>query len=201
MDGFTLHMEREWLLAVASAPAPPTRLKYIPGCLVVLTIPLPELPPPNNMHQVLNRILFLLLFYSSLATATNLTQCLEDFRTDPNAVGGVDSRGRPAGAAEAVGLTYKTCTARCGGNEESFDWGEFAHSWLPPWLALISQLPYGSGNNVDDLISGNLPPPFTGSIAHPNALPHIISCHKPRIPCSGRLLPRSHLLEHSIGLS
>jgi hypothetical protein len=39
----------------------------------------------------------------------------------------------------------------------SFNWREFAQlfsSWLLPWLALISQLPFGSGNYADDFLSG-----------------------------------------------
>ena len=105
------------------------------------------------MHPIPNRIVFLLLFCASLATAANFTQCLEDFRKDSNATGGVDYRGRPTSPEQAAGLTYKTCTARCGKDTDVFMWREFAHSWLPPWVALISQLPFGSGNHIDDFVS------------------------------------------------
>ena len=111
------------------------------------------------MHPILIRILLLLVFSSSLVAAANFTQCLQDFVNDPNAVGGVDSKGRPTSPAEAVGLTYKACTARCGTGPEAFNWRTFTQlfsAWLLPWLALISQLPFGSGNNVDDFISGRL---------------------------------------------
>ena len=109
------------------------------------------------MRPLRIRTLFLLLFFSSLVAATNFAQCLDDFRNDPNAIGGVDSQGRPTSPAEAVGLTYKTCTARCGGDAERFEWREFAwslSSWVLPWLILISQLPFGSGNYADDFVSG-----------------------------------------------
>jgi hypothetical protein len=112
---------------------------------------------PDGMHPIPIRILFLLLCLSSLVAAANFTQCLEDFRNDPDATGGVDSQGHPANPAEAVGLTYKTCTARCGTGSETFSWRMFAQlfsSWLLPWLALISQLPFGSGNYADDFVSG-----------------------------------------------
>jgi len=72
-------------------------------------------------------------------------------------VGGVDLRGQPVSPAEAVGLTYGTCTARCGTGWEAFDWKEFAQmssAWLLPWLALLSQLPFGSASYADDSVSG-----------------------------------------------
>jgi len=89
---------------------------------------------------------------------------LEDFRKEPNTTGGgVDFKGHQTTPAKAVGLTYETCKTRCGGNAESFNWREFAQlfsSWLLPWLALISQLPFGSGNYADDFVSGWFPSPF-----------------------------------------
>ena len=109
------------------------------------------------MHLISARIFLLLLFFSSLATATNFTDCLDKFRNDPNATGGVDYRGRPVSPADAVGFTYQTCKHQCGWEAESFDWGQFAQlfsSWLLPWLSLLSQLPFGSGNYLDDFLSG-----------------------------------------------
>ena len=110
------------------------------------------------MRPVPTRTLFLLLSFSSLVAAANFTDCLDKFRNgDPNAVGGVDSHGHPTTPATATGLTYGTCKANCGTSAESFDWRQFAQlfaSWLLPWLALISQLPFGSGNYADDFASG-----------------------------------------------
>jgi hypothetical protein len=117
----------------------------------------PRFLPSDDMHPIPTRILFLLLCFFSLVGAVNFTECLEKFRNDPNATGGVDSQGHPTSPAEAVGLTYKTCTARCGTGSETFNWRTFAQlfsSWLLPWLALISQLPFGSGNYADDFVSG-----------------------------------------------
>ena len=108
------------------------------------------------MRPTPTRILFLLLSLASLVAAGNFTRCLEDFREDPDAIGGVDARGHPTSPAKAVGLTYKTCTALCGRRAESFNWGEFAQlfsTWLLPWLALTTQLPFCS-KHYDDLISG-----------------------------------------------
>jgi hypothetical protein len=109
------------------------------------------------MRPASARTLLLLLFFSSLAAATNFTDCLDKFRNDPTATGGVDYKGRPTSPANAVGFEYKTCKHLCGWESESFDWGRFAQlfsSWLLPWLSLLSQLPFGSGNYLDDFLSG-----------------------------------------------
>ena len=109
------------------------------------------------MNQIPARSLLLLLSFTSLAVAANFTQCLEIFKANPNATGGVDSNGRDVSAADAVGLKYETCEQLCGETAESFNWRQFAQlfsSWLLPWLALISQLPFGSGNHVDNFLSG-----------------------------------------------
>ena len=123
-----------------------------------LTLPPPPFSPPDGMHPIPTRILLLLLLFSSFVAAANFTQCLENFRNESNTtIGGVDSRGDPTSPAEAIGLTYETCTAKCGSGAESFRWREFAQlfsSWLLPWLALISQLPFNSGNYADDFVSG-----------------------------------------------
>ena len=154
------------------------------------------------------RTLALLLFFSSLVAATNFTQCLVDFQNDTNAVGGVDSRGHPvADPAQAVGFTYETCTQRCGLTSESFNWREFTQlfsSWLLPWLALISQLPFGSGNYLDDFMSGQISCLFHSSLVlsltRTHSL-HTISDPQCRISCPGRILPRPHLSKRPISLS
>ena len=114
--------------------------------------------PHNDMKPISPTILLLLLYFTPLvAGAANFTQCLEIFKANPNATGGVDSHGRDVSAADAVGLKYETCTQLCGTTAQSFNWRQFAQlfaSWLLPWLALISQLPFGSGKHVDNFLSG-----------------------------------------------
>ena len=156
----------------------PTEIQIYTGVWLSQSRCSPRSPPPDDMYTVPARVVFFLLFVSSLVTAVNFTQCLEDFRNDPNATGGVDYRGLPTSPAQAAGFTYKTCTARCGRDHEVFMWKEFAHSWLPPWVALISQLPFGSGNHVDDFVSSQFSSYLTDcSAAHPTTLPPAISCH------------------------
>ena len=121
-----------------------------------LTPPFP-FPLPNDMNPTSPRILLLLLCLTYLVEATSFAQCLEDLKANPNATGGVDSHGRGVSSTDAVGLDYATCTERCGTAAENFNWRQFAQSfasWLLPWLALFGQLPFGSGNYIDDFVSG-----------------------------------------------
>ena len=157
------------------------------------------------MNPISARNLLLLLSLTSLvAAATNFTQCLEIFKANPNATGGVDSHGHGVSAADAVGLSYGTCTEQCGSTAESFSWREFTQlfsAWLLPWLALISQLPFGSGNYIDDFVSGQ--PSFwfiAGFVAYLNASPPAVSFHDRWVPRLGRILPYDHLLQCSHGL-
>ena len=103
---------------------------------------------------------FLPSLFLSVA-ATNFTQCLTDFQNG-TAVGGVDYDGQlVSNPRDAVGLTYDACRVSCGTGHEKFDWSVFAQqfsAWLLPWLALVSQLPFGAEIRLDNLISGEPQP-------------------------------------------
>ena len=147
------------------------------------------------MNQISTRTLLLLFFYSSLVVATNFGQCLEDLKKDPDAVGGVDSWGNPTSPAAAVGFTYKTCTERCGSRPVPPNWKDFSQrfpSWLLPWLALVSQLPFGAENYIDNFFSSEPSPYFvTSTIAYQNALhasPVVISVGSPALAAYSLIL-------------
>ena len=112
---------------------------------------------------------FLSLFFLSV-TATNFTQCLLDFRGSNATEGGTDFYGSPVTDPKAaVALTYMACVDWCGKGREPFDWSAFSQqftAWLLPWLALVSQLPFGGECHLDNFISGEL-----HSNAHRRALP------------------------------
>ncbi|KZV67014.1 hypothetical protein PENSPDRAFT_744607 [Peniophora sp. CONT] len=58
--------------------------------------------------------------------------------------------------ANATAITYELCKSSCGANPEPFQWSIFSSqfsAWLLPWLALISQLPFGSRYKSDNLMS------------------------------------------------
>jgi len=111
---------------------------------------------PNGIKS----LVFLPLFFLSVA-ATNFTQCLITFRGSNATEGGTDFFGTPVTDPNAaVALTYEACITWCGSGWESFDRSVFSQqfsAWLLPWLALISQLPFGAETRLDNLISGELP--------------------------------------------
>ena len=101
-------------------------------------------------------LLILLLFVSSTAASVNFPKCLNDFRNSSSS-GGVGYDGAPVPSQDATGLTYDACRQHCGRGPESFNWTVFSQqfsAWLLPWLALVSQLPFGAESRLDNLISG-----------------------------------------------
>ena len=105
--------------------------------------------------------LFLALFLVPIAASSNFVQCLARFKELNITVGGTDCNGRPViNPQDAVGLTYPACVQYCSSKQESFDWTLFSQqfsAWLLPWLALVSQLPFGAKSRLDNLISGEFP--------------------------------------------
>lgn len=159
-------------LYVDPSPSHPTDIYVNTGSISRLPpSPIPLSLLPDHMRPPLAGILLLLFFSSSAAAVVNYTRCLEDLRRDPNATGGVDYWGHPTRPTEAVGITYKACRTRCGRGSAVFVWEKFTQlfaSCLLPWLALVSQLPFSSGNYIDDLISGWFPSLVTHHLqAHP----------------------------------
>ncbi|KAF9786458.1 hypothetical protein BJ322DRAFT_788732 [Thelephora terrestris] len=102
-------------------------------------------------------LLFLSFFFVSVSTSQTFTQCLDTFRANGNATGGTDFFGNPVNdSRDAVGLTYEQCKVSCGTSQEPFSWSVFSQqfsAWLLPWLALVSQLPFGAESRIDNLIS------------------------------------------------
>ena len=108
------------------------------------------------------RLAFLALFLApAAATTSDFVHCLARFKEHNITVGGTDYDGTPvANPLDAVGLTYTACVRYCNLKREPFDWTRFSQqfsAWLIPWLALISQLPFGAKSRLDNLISGQLP--------------------------------------------
>jgi hypothetical protein len=88
----------------------------------------------------------------------NFKACLAEVQSGKfGTVGGTDNRGNPlANISEATAITYDLCVVACGSGPEPFEWSVFSQefsSWLLPWLALISQLPFGANDKLDNLVS------------------------------------------------
>ena len=107
------------------------------------------------------RNLFVLLSVSSILlpavfAGVSSQTCLNTIQNGSfGTAGGEDNHGNP-GDISNVTITYKSCIAACGAGAESFQWFIFSQqfgSWLLPWLALVSQLPFGSNDKLDNLDS------------------------------------------------
>ncbi|KIJ95857.1 hypothetical protein K443DRAFT_682732 [Laccaria amethystina LaAM-08-1] len=102
-----------------------------------------------------------LAFPTTAVAGTNFDDCLTKVRNGTFGVGvdvgGTDDRGYPvANVSLATGITYSRCIQVCGGGQEPFQWSVFSQqfsSWLLPWLALVSQLPFGANDKLDNLDS------------------------------------------------
>jgi hypothetical protein len=115
----------------------------------------------EDVHKFVSFIFIVTLtFWPTAVIGTNFTACLANVQQGLYGVGvdigGTDNHGRPVNVSVATGLTYNLCLEACGGGQEPFNWSVFSMqftSWLVPWLALISQLPFGANDKVDNLVS------------------------------------------------
>ncbi|KAG2123571.1 hypothetical protein DEU56DRAFT_45472 [Suillus clintonianus] len=93
----------------------------------------------------------------------NWTQCFADIQANAiatnNLAGLLNADGDPvSNVSDAAAVSYALCTSFCG-NAWGFDISIFSQdfsSWLLPYLALISQLPFGAQYRLDNLMSAVL---------------------------------------------
>ncbi|KAJ3853391.1 hypothetical protein EV368DRAFT_73497 [Lentinula lateritia] len=102
-------------------------------------------------------LVFIAYLWGVVSASTNLTQCFLDLRAGkfgPDA--GLDSYGNPVqDLRDATAITYDLCVVACGGGPVAFDWFDFSNqlnTWLLPWLALLSQLPFGANDYLQNLL-------------------------------------------------
>jgi hypothetical protein len=117
------------------------------------------IPAPTHTMTFLSNTILLILFLE-YAVATNYTKCLIDAQnvndTSQLIDGLVDDYGHHATAANATGFNYTYCVLQCGSAPEAFNWTSFSQqfsSWLLPWLALLSQLPFGANEPLSNLMA------------------------------------------------
>jgi len=102
----------------------------------------------------------------SCVTALNQDQCLKDLNsgrlrsmTSDNRSLGLDNSGNLVeNDANATAISYFDCVEFCPGGhgQEPFEWSMFTQqfaAWLLPWIALLSQLPFGAESKLDDFMS------------------------------------------------
>ncbi|KDR76727.1 hypothetical protein GALMADRAFT_67357, partial [Galerina marginata CBS 339.88] len=91
------------------------------------------------------------------AKAVDFDECLANVNK-MTIEGKTDNHGHPLPptATSATAITYDLCVSQCGGAQEPFKWNTFSQqftSWLLPWLALVSQLPFGANDKLANLES------------------------------------------------
>ncbi|TFK69332.1 hypothetical protein BDN72DRAFT_878497 [Pluteus cervinus] len=104
-------------------------------------------------------IFLVILSIILVGKAVNLEQCLVDFKNEklPNATvdDGRDNHGNTVSSfTNATALTYHACVKLCGAGQEPASWTVISQqfsAWLLPWLALLSQLPFGARDPLDNL--------------------------------------------------
>jgi hypothetical protein len=118
------------------------------------------IPAPLHTDMALLSNSILLILFLEYAVATNYTKCLIEAQNVTNTSqlidGLVDDYGHRATASNATGFTYSYCVSQCGSTPEAFNWTSFSQqfsSWLLPWLALISQLPFGANEPLSNLMA------------------------------------------------
>ncbi|KAJ7260724.1 hypothetical protein C8J57DRAFT_479257 [Mycena rebaudengoi] len=70
--------------------------------------------------------------------------------------GGTDRLGNPVDIANATGMTYGLCVKTCGSGPSFRPWNIFAQrfsTWLLPFLALVSQLPFNGNSRRENLMA------------------------------------------------
>jgi len=109
--------------------------------------------------------LITLLALTLPVAGTNFTECLanirsEAWRTKNNITEGeTDGQGNPIPFSpnnDTKAVTYGLCKQACTKDPQPPEWGVFSKqfsAWLLPWLALVSQLPFGTEDKLDDLIA------------------------------------------------
>ena len=142
------------------------RCKCLPRCVSIST---------HILHDTKSKkplaVLALLLSFCNVGfcAGANFTGCLQNVTAQVNAslvagnlniscsFGTVNTNGhRTTDPNQITGLTYESCVKNCGSAPVEFNWPTFSQqftSWLLPWLALISQLPYGTKDTLSNFLA------------------------------------------------
>ncbi|KAJ6553485.1 hypothetical protein DFH09DRAFT_1166747 [Mycena vulgaris] len=95
-----------------------------------------------------------------ITTATAAADCLSKFKTLRDAggdkEGGMDNYGHGISIANATAMSYALCVETCGFGPSFRPWSVFSQrfsTWLLPFLALVSQLPFGGNSRLENIMS------------------------------------------------
>ncbi|KAJ4482096.1 hypothetical protein J3R30DRAFT_2123684 [Lentinula aciculospora] len=121
--------------------------------------------PVDMLSSLLSNIVVYMVIIPYLcgisSASTNLTQCFLDVQAGkfgPDV--GIDSYGNPVkNVADATAIPYDLCVVACGSGPAAFNWFNFSNqlnTWMLPWLALLSQLPFGANDKLQNLLAVDL---------------------------------------------
>ncbi|KAG2085394.1 uncharacterized protein F5147DRAFT_644888 [Suillus discolor] len=120
----------------------------------------------RNTNKIRLFLLLLAFLEGAYASNINITDCFLNFRLNANQSldpsGLVNGNGGNVSSSDimnAVGFTYQMCLSQCGSGTQNPTWSNISQqfgAWLLPYLALISQLPFGARHRVDNLMSAIL---------------------------------------------
>ena len=102
-------------------------------------------------------VVTVIVAFTATSSAVNFHQCLASINK-MTIDGKTDNHGNllPPSTSNATAITYDLCVSQCGRGQEPFKWKIFSQqfsAWLLPWLALLSQLPFGANDKPDNLES------------------------------------------------
>ena len=115
-------------------------------------------------YLAVSLLIYLVLgFLGPVSGAVNFTQCLSNIRNETwrqesqISDGATDNHGQPIPFSNfTTAVTYELCVSACGPGPGPMQWSVFSQqfsSWLLPWLALVSQLPFGANDKFDNLMA------------------------------------------------
>ena len=115
-------------------------------------------------HLAVPLLIYLVLgFLGPVTAVVDFTQCLSNIRNETwrqefqISDGGTDNHGRPMPFSNVTtAITYDLCVNACGSGPEPMRWTIFSQqfsAWLLPWLALVSQLPFGANDKFDNFVA------------------------------------------------
>lgn len=113
----------------------------------------------SNYRCLRSRISALVAFslVCGASATTNFANCLAEINSGKwGQLGGMNNTGHPVNISQATAVTFELCNRACGTGPEAFDWPVFSQqfsAWLLPWLALISQLPFGAKLRSENIMA------------------------------------------------
>ena len=113
----------------------------------------------SNQPLTVSVLLLSLLSFCAVAFGAGIDfqACLQNVLNSGSLEGTVDTNGNlTTNISQITGLTYDRCVVDCGPGSVDFNWYTFSQqfiSWLVPWLALISQLPYGTRDALSNFVA------------------------------------------------